>query len=124
MNVSSRWSVQKPMTRSTLALLYQERSNSTISPAVGKCWMYRWKYHWPCSRSDGLLSATVRADLGSRCSVKRLMVPPLPAASRPSKTTTFLSPWSWPQYWNFSSSTCSRYFSSSYSSRDIRSSYG
>ncbi|MCY1310551.1 hypothetical protein D9M70_607510 [compost metagenome] len=27
--------VQKPMTRSTPARLYQERSNSTISPAVG-----------------------------------------------------------------------------------------
>ena len=29
-------SVQKPMTRSTPARLYQERSNSTISPAVGR----------------------------------------------------------------------------------------
>ena len=32
-------SVQKPITRSTPARLYQERSNSTISPAVGRCSM-------------------------------------------------------------------------------------
>ena len=31
--------VQKPMTRSTPARLYQERSNSTISPAAGRCAM-------------------------------------------------------------------------------------
>jgi hypothetical protein len=30
-------SVQKPMTRSTPARLYQLRSNRTISPAAGKC---------------------------------------------------------------------------------------
>src|SRR4029079_18488652 len=30
-------SVQKPMTRSTPARLYQERSNRTISPLPGKC---------------------------------------------------------------------------------------
>ena len=29
-------SVQKPMTRSTPARLYQDRSNSTISPAAGR----------------------------------------------------------------------------------------
>jgi hypothetical protein len=29
--------VQKPMTRSTPARLYQLRSNSTISPAAGRC---------------------------------------------------------------------------------------
>ena len=34
-SISSR--VQKPMTRSTPARLYQLRSNSTISPAAGKC---------------------------------------------------------------------------------------
>jgi hypothetical protein len=30
-------SVQKPITRSTPARLYQLRSNSTISPKLGKC---------------------------------------------------------------------------------------
>ncbi len=31
--------VQKPMTRSTPARLYQLRSKMTTSPAAGKCWM-------------------------------------------------------------------------------------
>ena len=37
MNSSYSASVQKPMTRSTPARLYQLRSNSTISPRVGRC---------------------------------------------------------------------------------------
>src|SRR5690349_13742464 len=81
-------SVQKPITRSTPARLYQDRSNSTISPAVGRCATYRWKYHWCFSRSVGMSSATTCANRGFRCSMKRLIVLPLPAASRPSKTTT------------------------------------
>jgi len=36
-NSSSCSSLQKPITRSTPARLYQLRSNSTISPAAGKC---------------------------------------------------------------------------------------
>ena len=56
--------------------------------------------------------------------MNRLMVPPLPAASRPSNSSTCLVPVSAAQVWNFSSSTWSRYFCSSYSSRGIRSSYG
>ena len=36
-NSWSSSSVQKPMTRSTPARLYQERSKSTISPAAGSC---------------------------------------------------------------------------------------
>ena len=40
----------------------------------------------------GLGSAAILAPLGLRCSVKRWMVPPLPAASRPSKImTSFLA---------------------------------
>src|SRR5207248_7877366 len=37
--MNSRYSlrVQYPMTRSTPARLYQDRSNSTISPAAGRC---------------------------------------------------------------------------------------
>ena len=35
-NRSYSSSVQKPITRSTPARLYQERSNKTISPAAGK----------------------------------------------------------------------------------------
>ncbi len=34
-NSSTSSSVQKPITRSTPARLYQDRSNRTISPAVG-----------------------------------------------------------------------------------------
>ena len=50
--------------------------------------MYRWKYHCVRSRSVGMGSATIRATRGLRYSVTRLIVLPLPAASRPSKTTT------------------------------------
>ena len=37
MKVSYSSSLAKPMTRSTPARLYHERSNSTISPSVGRC---------------------------------------------------------------------------------------
>ena len=39
-----------------------------------------------------LVKATTRADRGLRCSMKRLIVPPLPAASQPSKTMTCFLP--------------------------------
>src|SRR6516162_5812081 len=51
MNSRYSSSVQKPMTRSTLARLYQLRSNRTISPAEGNSATYRWKYHCPRSLS-------------------------------------------------------------------------
>ena len=38
MNVSYCASVQKPITRSTPARLYQDRSNRTSSPRLGRCW--------------------------------------------------------------------------------------
>ena len=78
-------SEQNPMTGSTMARLYQLRSKSTISPACGRCWTYRWKYHWVCSMSLGCSRATTLAPRGFMCCMTRLMVPPLPAASRPSK---------------------------------------
>jgi hypothetical protein len=37
-NSSYSSSVQNPMTRSTPARLYQDRSKRTISPRVGRCW--------------------------------------------------------------------------------------
>ena len=46
--------VQKPMTGSTTARLYQDRSNSTISPAEGSWLKYRWKYHWVGSAASVL----------------------------------------------------------------------
>ena len=52
-NSSYSSSVQNPITRSTPARLYQDRSNRTISPCVGRCRTYRWKYHSPRSRSLG-----------------------------------------------------------------------
>jgi len=54
--------------------------------------MYRWKYHWVRSRSVGLGSAAMRVTRGFVYWVIRLIVPPLPAASRPSKITTILAP--------------------------------
>src|SRR5580692_5113380 len=83
-------SVQKPITCSTPARLYQLRSKRTISPAEGNSATYRWKYHCPRSRSVGDARATTRQTRGLSGSVMRLMTPPLPAASRPSKTTHIL----------------------------------
>ena len=99
--------MQNPITRSTQARLYQDRSNSTISPAAGRCSTYRWKYHWVFSRSVGFSSATMRAPRGFRCSMKRLIVPPLPAASRPSNTITSRCPDRFTQYCSLSNSICS-----------------
>src|SRR6476660_8993213 len=64
-NSSTSSSVQKPMTRSTPARLYQLRSNRTISPPAGKCGTYLWKYHCVRSRSLGAAgSATTRQTRG------------------------------------------------------------
>jgi hypothetical protein len=43
-----------------------------------------------------------------------LIVPPFPAASRPSKMSTTLRPLCFTQYWSFTSSTCKRLSSFSY----------
>ena len=106
--------VQKPITRSTPARLYQERSNITISPAVGRWATYRWKYHCPSSVSFGLVSATTRPPRGLRFSVKRLIEPPLPAASRPSNRTTTRRPSSRMARCSLSSSICRRRSSALY----------
>ena len=47
----------------------------------------------------------------------RLIVLPLPAASRPSKTTTSRAPSARTHSWSFTSSVCSRNSSRSYSER-------
>src|SRR6266511_645869 len=114
-NSSTSSSVQKPITRSTPARLYQLRSNSTISPAAGSWAAYRWKYHWLRSRSVGVPSATTRQIRGFRLSVIRLMVPPLPAASRPSNSTTTRSPACLVHSWSLTSSTWSPASSRAYS---------
>jgi hypothetical protein len=59
------------------------------------------------SRSVGDGSAMTRNTRGLTRSVIALMVPPLPAPSRPSNTTQTLSPLCCTQSWSFTSSTCS-----------------
>ena len=85
-------SEQNPMTCSTPARLYQLRSKSTISPADGRWAAYRWKYHCVRSRSVGARRATTRTTRGLSVAVMRLMTPPLPAVSRPSKMATTRRP--------------------------------
>src|SRR5262249_40800090 len=111
--------LQKPITCSTPARLYQLRAKMTISPAAGKCATYRCRYIWLFSRSDGAGSATTRNTRGLTRSVIALIVPPLPAASRPSNTTTTRSPFSRIQSWRAHSSICRVRSSLSYSWRFI-----
>ena len=80
------------MTCSTPARLYQLRSKITISPAAGKCGMYRCMYIWLFSRSEGAGNATTRNTRGLTRSVMARIVPPFPAPSRPSNTTTIAGP--------------------------------
>ena len=96
----------------------------TISPEAGMCTAYRWKYHWVDSRSVGFSSATTRAPRGLRCSVNRLIAPPLPAASRPSKTTTTFRPDALTCFCSLSSSICSSRLVVSYSRTRSFLSYG
>ena len=60
-----------------------------------------------------LLERHHREPRGFRCSVKRLMVPPLPAASRPSNRMTMRVPESFTQFCSFSSSIWRKRFSTS-----------
>src|SRR5262249_13383285 len=66
------------------------------------------------SRSVGAGSATTCATRGLRYSATRLITPPLPAASRPSKTTTSRSPLTRTHSFIFTSSAWSFSSSSSY----------
>ena len=63
--------------------------------------------------------AAIRAIRGLRYSVIRLIVPPLPAASRPSKITTMRAPVCPVHSCSFTSSVCSRKTSASYASSVI-----
>ena len=64
--------------------LYQDRSNRTISRRrrSGRCSAGSTT---GCPPALGFSRATIRAPRGLRCSMNRLMVPPLPAASRPRR---------------------------------------
>src|SRR3984893_249498 len=108
-------SVQNPITRSTPARLYQLRSKITTSPAAGRCGMYRWAYICDFSRSVGAGSATTRKMRGLTRSVIALIVPPLPAPSRPSKRMQTLRPLCTTHCWSLTNSTCKRASSRSYS---------
>ena len=111
--------VQKPITGSTPARLYQLRSKITTSPAAGKCWTYRWTYICDFSRSVGVGRATTRNTRGLTRSVIRLIVPPFPAVSRPSKTTQILAPDSFTHSCMATSSPCRTLICRSYSFRFI-----
>src|SRR3954454_18782016 len=84
--------VQYPMTSSTPARLYQLRSKITTSPAEGNWEMYRWTYICELTRASGAGSAMCLKTRGLVRSVMRLIVPPFPAESTPSKTTITLAP--------------------------------
>ncbi len=55
--------------------------------------------------------------------MNRLIVPPFPAASRPSNRMTIRVPVSFTQFCSFSSSICNSRLVASYSARENRSSY-
>src|SRR4249919_2325122 len=74
-------------------------------------------YIWLFSRSVGAGSATTRNTRGLTRSVIALIVPPLPAPSRPSKTMQTLSPLCTIHCCSLTSSTCRRSSSRLYSLR-------
>ena len=80
----------------------------TTSPAAGKCVTYRCTYICDFSRSVGADSATTRNTRGLTRSVIRLMVPPLPAVSRPSNTMHTFAPVAFTHSCRATSSPCSR----------------
>src|SRR4051812_23720969 len=74
---------------------------------------------WLFSRSVGAGSATTRNTRGLTRSVSALIVPPLPALSRPSNTTQTLAPDDFTHSCIATSSACSVRSSASYSLRFI-----
>src|SRR4051812_8165290 len=74
-------------------------------------------YIWVFSRSVGAGSAMTRNTRGLTRSVMALIVPPLPAPSRPSKMTQTFAPVAWTHCCSFTSSTCCLVSSASYSLR-------
>src|SRR3954470_16343615 len=75
-------------------------------------------YIWLFSRSLGAASAMTRNTRGLTRSVIALMVPPLPAPSRPSNTMQIFSPLCLTHSCSLTSSTCRRFSSVSYSLRE------
>ena len=81
--------------------------------------MYRWMYICDFSRSVGAGRATTRNTRGLTRSVIRLIVPPLPAVSRPSNTMQILAPVAFTHSCMATSSPCRILISRSYSLRFI-----
>src|SRR5262245_36104372 len=77
-------------------------------------------YIWLFSRSEGAGSATRRNTRGLTRSVIALIVPPLPAPSRPSNSTITRAPSCFTHSCRWQSSTCSARSSFSYSFRFSR----
>jgi Helicase conserved C-terminal domain len=96
------------------AVLLRRRETRQLSldfsdtPATGRCSTYRWKYHALRSRSEGV-PTTMRASRGDRCRTIRLIVPSLPAASRPSTITRTFCPVSMTWRCSFTNSTCAAF---------------
>ena len=81
--------------------------------------MYRWMYICDFSRSVGAGRAMTRNTRGLTRSVIRLIVPPLPAVSRPSNTMQILAPDALTHSCMATSSPCRTLISRSYSLRFI-----
>ena len=94
-NCMYSFSVQNPSTLSTPARLYQDRSNRTISPDVGKCSTNLWKYHCVCCSFVGFPGANTRQNRGERYFWMYLIMFAFPARSLPSKSTTIFAPVVW-----------------------------
>ena len=84
--------VQKPITRSTPARLYQLRSNRHHLAPDGRCADVALEVPLRLLALGRVPSATMLAMRGLSRSTMRLITPPLPAASRPSKSTQTFSP--------------------------------
>ena len=112
--------VQKPITGSTPARLYQLRSKITdLAGRPGSAGRTAATYICDFSRSVGVGRATTRNTRGLTRSVIRLIVPPFPAVSRPSNTTQILAPDSFTHSCMATSSPCRTLICRSYSFRFI-----
>ena len=102
------------MTRSTPGRLYQLRSKITHLAGGGQLLDVALHVDLGLLRGrDGAGSATTRKTRGLTRSVRRLIIPPLPAASRPSKMMTMRAPLAFTQACRWAISTCRRASSAS-----------
>ena len=83
-------------------------ADDTIIYAARRGGRTGWEHHCVFSRSDGVPGATTRRMRGDIAEEMRLITPPFPAASRPSKMTTSFDPDARTHSAIFTSSICSR----------------